>query len=54
MFCGVNIHGDAPAIVLHPDHIVPFNNYQYIVAVALHGLIDRIINDLKYQMMETV
>jgi hypothetical protein len=47
MLGGVDIHRDTPAIVLHPDHIVPFQDYQNIIAVALHGLIDRIINYFK-------
>ena len=52
--CRVDVHGNTPAVILHPDNIVPFQNNKDIVTEAHHGFVDRVINNFKYQMMEAV
>jgi hypothetical protein len=54
MLSRVDIHGNSPAVILYPDHIIPFKDHQDRIAVPLHSLIDRVIHDLKYQMVETI
>jgi hypothetical protein len=60
-FAGVYVHGDAAAVILHPDNIVPFQNDKNFIAVALsrggidsHSFIYGVVYYLKYQMMEAV
>jgi hypothetical protein len=50
----VKVNRDAPAVILYPDHVVPFENHEDLAAETLHGLIDRIIDNFKNKMMETV
>ena len=50
----MDIHRNTPAIILHPDHIVPFQHHQDSIAEALHSLVHRVIHHLENQMMETV
>jgi hypothetical protein len=50
----VDINRNAAAVILHPDYIVSFQNYKNFAAEALHGLIDRVIDYLKNQMMQAV
>jgi hypothetical protein len=53
-FSGVNINRNTTAIVLHSNNIVSFQNYMYFGAKALHGLVNRIIDYFKNQMMQAV
>jgi hypothetical protein len=50
----VNVNRNAPAVILHAYCIVPFQNHEYIIAMALHGLVNRIINHFKDKMMQSV
>jgi hypothetical protein len=53
-FCGVYVHGDTTAIVLYPDNVVPFQDNQNRVAVALHGLVYGVVYHLVYKVMKAV
>jgi hypothetical protein len=53
-FTGVYINGDTAAVIFHTDYVIPFQNYQYIVTVALHGLVYGVIYYLEYQMVQAV
>jgi hypothetical protein len=50
----VHVYRNAPAVILHPDHIVPLKNYEDLAAKTLHGLVNRVIDNFKNQMMETI
>jgi hypothetical protein len=51
---GVDIHRNTPAVILHPDHIVALKDHQNIITVALHGLVDGVIDHFINQMVKTV
>jgi hypothetical protein len=53
-FCGVYVHGNTPAIVLYPDNIVPFQDNQNRIAVALHGLVYGVVYHLVYKVVKAV
>jgi hypothetical protein len=48
------INRDTAAIVFDTHHIVHFKGYQDVVAVALHCLVNRVIDYFKNQMMKAV
>jgi hypothetical protein len=51
---GVNSYGNASAIVFYADNIVLLENYEDIGTVTCQGFVDRIINNLINEMMQTV
>ena len=50
---GLNVHGNAPAIVHHGDGAVLVDLHQDIRAVACQGLVDGVVHDLIHQMVKT-
>ncbi len=47
----VDIHGDAPAVVLHGDDALRRHHYFDVFTVASHGLIDAVVQDLVDQVV---
>ncbi|CDC74301.1 uncharacterized protein BN503_00904 [Oscillibacter sp. CAG:155] len=50
---GLDVHGDAAAIIHHGDGIAFVDLHQNVGAVARQGLVDGVIHNLVNQMMET-
>jgi hypothetical protein len=51
---GMDVRRNTPAVILHPDNVVPLQNYQNIGTEALHGLVNGVIDNFKNQMMQAV
>ena len=49
---GMLLDRDAAAVVLDRDGIVGMDRYLDAAAVAGHGLVDRVVHDLPYQVMQ--
>ena len=49
----VLIHRNTAAIVNNGDGVVRMHRHQNLGAIPRHGLVDRVIDDLPYQMMQS-
>ena len=50
----MNFYRNSAAIVANRDAIIQMNHHVYFCAVPTHSLIDRIVDDLINQMMQTI
>jgi hypothetical protein len=53
-FLGVHIHRDAAAVIFDANNVVFLQNDGYRVAMAGHRLVDRVVHDLVYEVMESI
>ncbi len=49
----VLVNGNATAVVLHGDGVVRVDGHFYMGTEACHGLVDRVVNGLVYQMVQS-
>ncbi|MBA7568587.1 hypothetical protein ES708_10318 [subsurface metagenome] len=49
---GVNIHGDAPPVILHPDGIILAEGNPDVGAKAGHGFVDAVVGDFIDQVVQ--
>jgi len=52
VFAGVQVHWNAPAVVLHRDAVVRMNGNLDFVAMPAHGLVDGVVHHLVDQVVE--
>ena len=54
LFFGVNVHGDTSAVVGNGHRAVARDLHDYLIAVSRQSLVDGVIHDLRYKMVQSV
>ena len=54
VFAGVQVHGNAPAVVFHRDAVVRMDLDRDFVAIPAHGLVDGVVHHFVDQVVETL
>ncbi len=49
----VHVDGEPTPLIVHLDGAILVDGHRYLAAEAIRGLIDRIIDDFPYQMVQT-
>ena len=52
VFPGVQVHGNAPAVVFHGDAVIRMDGDLDVVAMPAHGLVDGVVHHLVDQVVE--
>lgn len=50
----VHVNGDTAAVVDHGDGVVLIDSYVDVLSVSCKGLVDRVVDDLVYEVVETL
>jgi len=51
---GMDVDGDAASVVVDPDHVALLDGHLHFGAVPGEGLVDRVVDDLVHQVVESV